>query len=178
MRIDAATAQRLWDRLWEAGKSPEELAQGRDLSPEAHRAVWTNLFAEADSVAPGLARLLYERVMDPTRWIPYADTREVLAGLKRRGIATGAVSNIAHDLRPVFARHGLAELVDAFILSFEHGVMKPSPELFTLACRELGVAPEAALMVGDHPLADGAAAAAAGLQVYVLPPQHRASGAA
>ncbi len=169
-RIDEASAERLWQRLWEAGKTPEELAKGRDLSPEAHRAVWTALFAQADAIAPGLSAALYERVMDPTRWRPYPDTRAVLSALKERGIKAGLVSNIAYDLRPLFARHGLRDLIDVFVLSFEHGVSKPSPRLFSTACRELRVAPRHVLMVGDHPEADGAAATAAGLQVYVLPP--------
>ncbi len=168
--VDDRTARELWDRLWEKGKSPEELAKGRDLSPQAHREVWMALFADADALAPGLSRLLYERVMDPSRWTPYADTGPTLRALKSRGLRTGLVSNIAYDLRPIFARHGLADLVDVFVLSFEHGVMKPSPRLFAIGCDKLGVPPAETLMVGDHPEADGVAAAAAGLQVYVLPP--------
>ncbi len=170
VRVDEPAARELWERLWEKGRSPEELAKGRDLSASAHREVWTALFAEADGIAPGLSRVLYERVMDPSRWTPYTDTGPTLRALKARGLRTGLVSNIAYDLRLVFAPHGLADLVDAFVLSFEHGMMKPSPRLFAIACEELGVAPAETLMVGDHPEADGVAAAAAGLQVYVLPP--------
>jgi HAD superfamily hydrolase (TIGR01493 family) len=168
--VDPRRARELWDELWEAGKTPEELAKGRDLSPEAHRRVWTALFTRADALAPGLSGALYQRVMDARRWVPYADTRPTLEGIRARGLRTGVVSNIAYDLREVFAAHGLAGLVDAYVLSFEKGVMKPSPRLFALACEELGTAPARTLMVGDHPEADGAAAAAAGLQVYVLPP--------
>jgi len=167
--LDPAAAALLWDELWAAGKTPEEHAKGRDLSAEAHRSVWTALFARAEEVVPGLAPLLYERVMHPAGWRPYPDTGPVLRALKERHVATGVVSNIALDIRPLFARHGLADLVDTFVLSFEHGVAKPAPVLFAAACRELGTAPAETLMVGDDPVTDGGAAAA-GLRVHVLPP--------
>ncbi len=172
--VDPAAAAALWDRLWRAGKTREEHAKGRDLSLDAHRRVWTALFASANAVAPGLADALYERVMEPGRWTPYLDTASTLRALRKRGVKVGVVSNIARDLRAVFARHGLADAVDAYALSYEHGVTKPEPRLFRSACAALGVAPAHALMVGDDPLTDGGAEAA-GLQIYVLP--HGSDGA-
>ena len=161
-------ARRMWDELWEAGKTPAELAKGRDLSSQAHRDVWTALFTRADRVAPGVSHALYERVMDPASWVPFADTRPTLETLRRRGLKVGVVSNVPRDLRPVFALHGMADLVDAFTHSFEVGAEKPDPAIFRAACRALGVAPAKTLMVGDHPEADGGAAKA-GLRVYILP---------
>ena len=98
--------------------------------------------------------------MHPSRWRPYPDTPFVLRELRRRGVKTGIVSNIALDIRPLFATHGLDGLIDAFALSFEHGIAKPAPALFAAACRDLGVAPAQTLMVGDDPVTDGGAAAA------------------
>lgn len=166
--VASAAAAALWDHLWRAGKTPEEHAKGRDLSPDAHRQVWTALFASANDIAPGLAEALYERVMEPSRWTPYNDAAPTLRALHERGVRTGVVSNIARDLRAIFARHGLAGAVDVYALSYERGVTKPEPQLFRWACAELGIAPESTLMVGDDPVTDGGAAAA-GLQVYVLP---------
>ena len=83
-------ARRMWAELWEAGKTPEELAKGRDLSPAAHREVWTALFTRADRVAPGVSRALYQRVMEPSSWVPYADTRATLEALRARGIGSYA----------------------------------------------------------------------------------------
>ena len=37
VHIEATKARALWDELWVAGKMPEELAKGRDLSADAHR---------------------------------------------------------------------------------------------------------------------------------------------
>jgi len=167
--VDAERARALWDELWEAGKMPEELAKGRDLSAAAHREIWTGLFERADSAVPGIAPTLYERVMDPRAWIPYPDTAPTLRALRARGIKIGIVSNVPQDLRPIFADHGLADLVDAFTHSFEVGVEKPDPVIFLRACDALGTQPEETLMVGDHPVAD-AGAQKAGLRFHLLPP--------
>jgi len=166
--LSEGDARRIWDELWEAGKTPEELAKGRDLSADAHRDVWSALFARADQLVPGISRALYERVMDPASWVPYADAAPTLRALRQRGVRTGVVSNVPRDLRPLFAAHGMADLVDAFTHSFEVGAEKPDPAIFLAACARIGVAAADALMVGDHPTADGGAAAA-GLRVLILP---------
>jgi HAD superfamily hydrolase (TIGR01509 family) len=167
--IDPERARALWDELWEIGKMPEELAKGRDLSADAHREIWTGLFERANAAVPGIAPTLYERVMDPRAWIPYPDTESTLKALRARGIKVGIVSNVPQDLRPIFAAHGLQDLVDAFTHSFEVGVEKPDPAIFLRACERLGTKPEETLMVGDHPVAD-AGALKAGLRFHLLPP--------
>ena len=53
----------------------------------------------------------------------------------------GVVSDIHYDLRPLFEGGGLAHLVDAFTLSFEHGGQKPDPRLFEIALAELRLLP-------------------------------------
>ncbi len=168
-RMSEGHAHALWDELWAAGKTPEEIAKGRDLSPESHRRVWMELFARADRVVPGLARALYERVMDPHSWVPYADTAPVLSALRARGLRVGVVSNVPVDLRPVFRKHGLDGLVDSFTHSFEVGAEKPDPAIFLAAARALGVMPSETLMVGDHPVDAGAERT--GMSVFILPPE-------
>lgn len=169
VRIEPVEARALWAELWEAGKEPEELAKGRDLSPDAHREVWTSLFERAHPRVPGIARDLYERVMDPNAWIPYPDTAPTLRALHERNTRVGIVSNVPRDLRPIFTAHGLADLVDAFTHSFEVGAEKPDPAIFLRACEALGTKPSETLMVGDHPIAD-AGALKAGLRFHLLPP--------
>lgn len=169
IRVDLERARALWDELWEVGKMPEELAKGRDLSAAAHREIWTGLFERANAAVPDIATTLYERVMDPRAWIPYPDTPPTLRALRARGIRIGIVSNVPQDLRPIFAAHGLADLVDAFTHSFEVGVEKPDPAIFLRACETLGTEPAETLMVGDHPVAD-AGAQRAGLRFHLLPP--------
>ncbi len=167
--VEPALAERLWADLWAASKSPEALAKGRDLTEELHRAGWLELLALVEPHAPGLAPELYERVIHADGWLPYPDAAGVLAALHGSGVRVGVLSNIPSALCPLFERHGLARYVDTFVESFRHGRVKPDPELFRIACRELGVEPAEALMVGDSHLADGAAVLA-GVAVLVLPP--------
>lgn len=155
--VDEPDARALWDEIWAAGKTPEELAKGRDLSLDLHRSAWTSLFERADRLAPGLAPVLYERVMSQEQWIPYEDTEPTLRALHERGIRIGVVSNVPRDLAPIFEAKGLRGLVDAFTHSYEVGAEKPDPRIFLAACAKLGVAPEKSLMVGDHAVADGGA---------------------
>ncbi len=157
----------MWDEIWAVGKTPGEIAKGRDLSMEAHRRVWMDLFSRLDREVPGLSRALYERVMDPHSWVPYADTRATLEAVRRRGLKVGVVSNVPADLRPVFAKHGLERLVDSYTHSFEVGAEKPDPAIFLAAARSLGVKPGETLMVGDHEVDRGSERA--GMRAYILP---------
>ncbi|MGV9404481.1 HAD family hydrolase [Streptomyces sp. NPDC003667] len=148
------------------GADPVEVPEGlaglwavRDKSAEQHRAAYTGLSRRVPLPAPELHDALYERHMSPAAWSPYQDAADVLRTLRERGIGVGVVSNIGWDLRPVFREHGLDAYVDAYVLSYEHGVQKPDPRLFSAACAELGADPREVLMVGDNRTADGGAAA-------------------
>ncbi|GHI44169.1 HAD family hydrolase [Streptomyces albidoflavus] len=131
----------------------------RDRSARAHRAVFTGLSRQVELGCDALHDVLYERHMTPAAWRPYPDTAEVLRTLRERGVRVAVVSNIGWDLRPVLRAHGLERWADTSVLSYEHGVQKPDARLFALACERIGVAPGAALMVGDDRRADGGAAA-------------------
>ena len=170
-RIDPAAAAEVWLRVLAGASRPEELAKGRDLSPERHRAVWTELYAGsgADLLASGLSEALYEVTVDPASWEAFPDTLATLDALRSRGVPVGVVSDTGFDLRPVFDALGLSAWFDVFQLSCEHGVCKPEPSVFRTACEQLGTKPDATLMVGDNPMTDGGAVAA-GLAVLLLPP--------
>jgi HAD superfamily hydrolase (TIGR01493 family) len=174
--MQPGSATRIWNELWDAGKTAEEHAKGRDLSREAHRRVWMDLFSRANAEIPGVDGELYEHVMDPAGWIPYPDTERTLRAVRDRGLKIGIVSNTAHDLRPFFAAKGLADLIDTYALSYEVGVQKPARGIFDAATRMLGTSPAETLMVGDDPISDGGAGAA-GLGLYILP-SHAGPGAA
>ncbi|MEW9520416.1 HAD family hydrolase [Streptomyces tubercidicus] len=131
----------------------------RDRDARHHRAVYTGLARQVPLPQPELYDALYDRHMTAAAWQPYPDTAEVLAELHRRGIRTGLVSNIGWDLRPVLRAHGLDRYLDTCVLSYEHGIQKPDPQLFAMACQELGLDPSAVLMVGDDRTADGGATA-------------------
>ncbi|MFJ8750384.1 HAD family hydrolase [Streptomyces sp. NPDC102441] len=131
----------------------------RDRNAPAHREAYTGLARQADLPDPGVYDALYDRHMSPAAWRPYPDAAEVLGGLRSSGTAVGIVSNIGWDLRPVFRAHGLDACVDAYVLSYEHGVQKPDPRLFRTACTLLELDPADVVMVGDDRHADAGAAA-------------------
>ncbi|MYT28756.1 MULTISPECIES: HAD-IA family hydrolase [unclassified Streptomyces] len=169
---------------------PDELAalwDVRDRDTRHHRALYTGLARQVPLPhpelydRPGAARslydVLYERHRTPDAWLPYPDAAEVLTALDHRGIRTGVLSNIGWDLRPVLRAHGLDRHLTACVLSYEHTLQKPDPRLFTLACRELGVAPAHVLMVGDDRTTDGGATAVGCAYFPVEPlPVHRRPG--
>jgi putative hydrolase of the HAD superfamily len=143
---------------------PDELREDfwhRDTDTARHRHSYTSLLRRVPGSPPGLVEAVYE-------WQGAASTRPALELLATRGIPAAVVSNIAHDVRPLLAAHGLLDLLSAVVLSFEHRMQKPDPAFFLAACRELDVAPEDALMVGDDPAVDGGAAKA-GIRTLVLP---------
>jgi len=171
-------ATALADRLVTAGRAggppparvPPRLAEvwaDRDLHPPAHRAAYTGLAATVDTGVDGLAEALYERLLHPEGWLPYADTTATLRALRAAGVPVAVVSNIGFDIRPFFTAWGLADLVDAYVLSHEVGRCKPDPAIFLRACGLLRVDPEHTLMVGDSPADAGAVRA--GCVALVLP---------
>ncbi|MGH3057237.1 MAG: HAD family hydrolase [Gaiellaceae bacterium] len=96
----------------------------------------------------------------------YEDVLPVLASLRERGLRIGLVSNTSRDLT-AFVRHFSLD-VDAWISSGVHGKVKPSPTIFAAALDLLGVAAEAAVMVGDSPLDDVEGARALGMRAYLI----------
>ena len=113
--------------------------------------------------------MLYEREISAAAWHPFPDTLPVVEALSAAGIPMVVVSDTGWDIRPVLDRHGLLPHFAGLVLSYEHGVAKPAPQLFTAACTLLGVDAEYALMVGDNALTDGGAIES-GLRVFLLPP--------
>src|SRR4029453_11874850 len=140
----------------------------RDLSAAYHRAAFTASFSAAEGMFEGLADAMYDRLTDPKSWTPCPDAKPTLGSLHQHGVRVGVVSNIGFDIRPIFSYYGLSDLVAAFALSYEHGIIKPDPALFELAMRALDVGPAETVMVGDNVADSGAVLA--GDRVYLLPP--------
>lgn len=110
----------------------------------------------------------------------YPEAQAVLAGVHSRGGLIGIVSDFSFDLRPAVAEHGLADDVDAIVISSDHGFQKPDTRMFTVALDLLQVDAGDTLMVGDRASHDGAAASV-GIDTLILPMpneiSHRGLGA-
>ncbi|WP_445152711.1 HAD family hydrolase [Baekduia sp. Peel2402] len=142
-----------------------EVYEARDHDSDAHRAAYTGLFATV--VDPELATVLYERTLVVEGWVAYADAVPVLEALRARGIRIAVVSNVGFDSRPILEGLGLLSLLDAVVLSYEVGAIKPEPEIFAAALSAVDVLADEALMVGDH-AADGGAVTL-GIRSLLLP---------
>jgi HAD superfamily hydrolase (TIGR01509 family) len=175
--VDEAERERLIHVLtsptMSADHLPPDLADAwarRDLDPDVHRTVYMAAMAMGGvELTPDEADAVYLSLTDPAAWHPYPDTEPVLRELRAAGVPVAVISNIAWDIRNVFRRSGVEELVDEFVLSYVEGVIKPDPKIFTLACQRIGVAPEHAIMIGDSAEADGGAATIGCATVIVDP---------
>lgn len=113
-----------------------------------------------------MADALYATLLDT--WHAYADTVPVLTALRGAGVRTAVLSNVGVDVRHVLRREGIAELVDAVVLSCDVGAVKPDPPIFETALRALDLDAAEVLMVGDSGK-DDAGAAHLGIRTLLLP---------
>ena len=83
---------------------------------------------------------------------PSALYRDVIPALEelRRSYRLGVIANQPGEVRTAMTRDGLEPFFEVWGVSDELGVGKPDPRLFEMAARTAGVAPSAAVMVGDR----------------------------
>lgn len=87
----------------------------------------------------------------------YADVIPTLQELRAQGCKILVLSDIHFNIRELLAGQGVGQYIDAYVLSFEHGIQKPDPKIFALALDRLGMPADRVLMVGDRSTHDGAA---------------------
>ena len=92
-----------------------------------------------------------------------AESRSVLDRLRRR-VQLGVISNFYGNVGRILDEAGIGQWLAVVVDSNRVGVSKPDPEIFALAIRGLGCAPEETLYVGDSFEKDVVAARAAGLR--------------
>jgi putative hydrolase of the HAD superfamily len=115
-----------------------------------------------------LAGALYRSFTDPASYRLFDDSRPALEALAARGLKLGIISNFEPWLEEVLRLEGVLELFSVLAISGVLGVAKPQPAIFHAALDKAGVAPGAAIHVGDHPEVDGAAARAVGIAPVLI----------
>lgn len=83
---------------------------------------------------------------------PIADTVQILAELRARGIRLYALTNFSTETWPVARRR--FEFLSWFedtVVSGEHGVVKPDPRIFEIAIRRFRVEPPRTVFIDDLP---------------------------
>jgi len=119
-----------------------------------------------------VAQAITDRWLASENFELYEDVLPVLELLRERGVKIGLVSNTSRDLSAFVDHFKLP--VDAWVWSGRHGKVKPSPTIFMAVLDELGVAPEAAVMVGDSLEDDVEGARALGMRAYLVDRDGRA----
>lgn len=87
----------------------------------------------------------------------FEDVNETLEGLRDRGYTLGVISNLwPFPAERIFDINGLGKYFprENRVYSYEVKHRKPEREIYLAACRQLDVAPEHALMIGDNLEAD------------------------
>jgi FMN phosphatase YigB (HAD superfamily) len=133
------------------------------------RVVWRevlNLEPEAD-VHPLVE--LTEAVWHPVQPMPGAAA--VVQRLARSGISLGLLSNAQSNT--LTSLGGIADLFppELTVLSYQHGIAKPAPELFQMIADRLEgrkISPSETLYIGNDPLQDIVPAAAAGFKTALF----------
>jgi len=113
-----------------------------------------------------VAQAITDRWLASENFELYEDVLPVLELLRERLVKIGLVSNTSRDLSAFVAHFRLP--VDAWVWSGRHGKVKPSPTIFMAVLDELGVAPEAAVMVGDSLQDDIEGARALGMRAFLV----------
>ena len=119
----------LVQRIDQASGDPDRLdAPGIDADTNLHRETYYRVFADAD-LDDSLADALYAVESDPIYNPFVVDAGQVMRTLVEADCRVGILSDIHFDVRPAFDDNGMDELVESYVLSFEHGVQKPDPRI-------------------------------------------------
>jgi putative hydrolase of the HAD superfamily len=105
-----------------------------------------------------------------------------LATLKERGFGVGLISNTGRTpgyvLRRILEELGLANSIDVMVFSNEHGQCKPQPSIFEELRRNLGVAYDELVFVGDNLYVDVHGAQRCGMRAVHFEPPVRGTAVA
>lgn len=126
--VDVANVLPVLSTVW-ARAGARHRGAAWDLDPVVHRIAFEEVLSEESSCSPSLARRLYDLM--PEQWVASPGAVELLAAMKRRGVAVGLLSNTALDPRRRLAELGLLEHLDAVVLS--EGMQQPVPTLGTMS---------------------------------------------
>ena len=95
---------------------------------------------------------------------------EVLDGLRAPGYRLGIISNLIgeHEIYDWLRDDGLEDYFETVVLSSVTGLRKPDPEMYRMACRELGLEPAQCASVADKLNRDITGGKAAGIGANIL----------
>jgi putative hydrolase of the HAD superfamily len=111
---------------------------------------------------------LFEYYASGAAWSVFPEAIEVLEKLRAEDLKRAVVSNFDRRLHRVLEELGLAGWFDLVLTSADVAARKPSPKLLQVAMAKFSQSPATTRLVGDSQFADGGAATAAGVEVFIL----------
>ena len=158
----------------------EQMSGGRPLrwsadeDPEVYIRYNNRVLSEAGVEPPdkrtsvAMLQRFAERFKD-FRFAVYEDAGPALSEVRRRGIVTGLISNMPHQMEPMLQKLGLAGLLDFAVTPLDvDGKNKPAAPIFLEALHRAGVEPGEAMHVGDEHFVDGVGAQAVGITPVII----------
>jgi len=107
---------------------------------------------------------LYERFAQADTWRVFDDVEPALKALRERGIRLAVLSNWDKRLRPLLEELELGQWFEEIYISLEIGRAKPDERIFGATAKDLGLAGDEILHVGDSLEEDVRGASNAGWQ--------------
>ncbi len=133
---------------------------------------WDSLVLKHLSIAEGreLAKTVQSKWFDHVGFTLYPEVKMVLSKLKQKKLALGLISNgYKEEINLVLEEANLEKRTFDIIVGVDTVQnMKPHPDVFKYAIKELDVKPEEAIFVGDDVEADYKGAKNAGLHALLL----------
>lgn len=172
--VDAELVRQSIPRMYQYYEQMYEADNSIWASEDRATSIWLTMYEYLcnligiPQLAPEVARLGYERFLDPRSWKPFDDVMPTLEALRARGIRMGLISNWDSSLENIVNGVGLGAYFDVLISSSVVGLHKPQPEIFLLALEEAGATAHETLHVGDHLQADIGGAAAVGIAPVLI----------
>ena len=183
--VDTTEALVRLDRYWyrtlpseNRPETEEEFIAGTLVSISEQYNPW-DFYARILEIWPGSFDSVEAAMEAHNREMPNAvsldpRTNEMLIDLRSAGVPIRVVTNGPTEMQWAKVRNtGVADVVDAVVVSEEFGVNKPHPAIFEHALGLIGASPSETLFVGDNQVADIGGASGAGMRTAWM--SHRRS---
>jgi HAD superfamily hydrolase (TIGR01549 family) len=102
------------------------------------------------------------------KFVAYEDSLPALKSVKSRDLIVGVISNIGQEIDSYCDELGFSPFLDFKVTSFEVGFDKPRPEIFQLALKKAGCAPNEAIFIGDQYEQDIAGSRGVGMKPVLI----------
>lgn len=146
MAEDAGISEEKFQALW------QPTGEGRSTGKLSFEEVIERILRENQCYSEELLRKITEKRIETKRECfrhLHPEILPMLQALKEKGVLTGLISNCFSEEVDVIRESELFPYFDTALLSYEQGIQKPDPEIFSRCVKTLSVIPGECLYIGD-----------------------------